>query len=381
MVNKALVTGALGHTGSFLVNLLADKGWDVVATDLESSRRKQLMKKETVFNENFKYMSIDRPGVKFIAADLTDKESLKALFTPELKGYDVIFHPASLYDYFAELDILRKINVGGLNNLLEVMYETYGDKMPRFIHWSTCGVYGEPEYKTNSKGYIQPAHEDAPYDPPNNYSISKKEQELALKSFSEKHPLDWTIIRPAPIYGPYQTYGAFHIFIMLHNLGHMVLPLVFPKKHKLMMPMVHVEDLVNAALFLWDKKEAIHEAYNLVSDSATQEDWMEFCFQELGMQYTHVPIWWPVYKLCAKILFKWAEGEEAKARKKGIRPKFDLPMAGYILHQYYFSNEKIKTWDEIGDWVQLGDNAVGGNCFHWGDAPGYDEKPPSYNCI
>ncbi|MCP4764289.1 MAG: NAD(P)-dependent oxidoreductase [archaeon] len=341
MTKKALVTGALGHTGSFLVNLLIDEGWTVVATDLEPKTRKDLMKKETVFSDKYKYMSIEHEGVTFIAANLIEKESLKALFKEE-KDYDVIFHPASLYDYFAELELLRKINVGGLQNFLEVIHETYGDDMPRFIHWSTCGVYGEPEYEKNSKGFVLPSDETAPYAPPNNYSISKMEQEIVLKEFSDQHPLKWTIIRPAPIYGPYQTYGAFHIFKMVQKMGHMVLPIIFPKNKKLMMPMIHVEDLVSAALFLYDKDEAIGEAYNLVGDTTTEEEWMEFSFQELGLQYTHIPVWYKIYKIAAKIAFIWAESQEKRAKRFGVRPKFDLPMAGYIIHNYFFTNKKIK---------------------------------------
>ena len=317
MTKRALVTGALGHTGSFLVNLLVEEGWEVVATDLQSAKRKDLMKKETVFSKEFKYMPIDHKNVSFIAADLTDKESLRQLFAENIKDYDVVFHPASLYDYFAKLNILRTINVGGLKNLLDVMKDAYGSGLNdiRFIHWSTCGVYGQPEYQKNSLGYPIPSTETAPYDPPNNYSISKMEQELALKEFAKENPIKWTIVRPAPIYGPYQTYGAFHIFYMCHKMGHMVLPIIKPDKKKLMMPMIHVEDLVRAALFLWDKEEAIGEAFNVVGDNTTQQEWMEFMFQELGLQYTHIPVWWPVYKLAAKAAFAWAEWQENKARK------------------------------------------------------------------
>jgi len=374
MVKKALVTGALGHTGSFLVNLLVEKGWKVVATDLESTKRKQLMQKETVFGTKFQYMSINLTGVTFIPADLTDKESLKPLFSEENKDYDVIFHPASLYDYFATIDILRKINVGGLKNLLEVMYETYGNDMPRFLHWSTCGVYGEPKYKKNSKGYILPADETADYNPPNSYSISKMEQEIALKEFAEKHPLKWTIIRPAPIYGPYQTYGAFHIFYTIRKVGHMAIPMIFPKKHKLMMPMIHVEDLVNAAYFLWDKEEAIHQAFNVVSENTTQQEWMEFLCQELGVPYTNIPIWWGLYKFIANIAFGWAAWMEKRARKFGVRPKFDLPMAGYIKHQYFFSNDKIKS---LGFKFKYGDPFLGTRqTIRWYIDHGWFEEEP-----
>ena len=33
--------------------------------------------------------------------------------------------------------------------------------------------------------------------------------------------------------------------------------------------------------------------------------------------------------------------KEKKAHKYGIRPKLDLPMLGYLTHQYYFSNKSL----------------------------------------
>ncbi len=238
--------------GTFLVNELVKNGWTVLATDLDPGSRKDLMKKERVFRTDLEYMSIDLPGVTFIPADLTKKETLVPLFEQGM-DFDAIFHPASLYDYFAEIDILRKINVGGLQNFLEVIIEHYdqtGQEIPHFLHWSTCGVYGQPNYKKNAKGDIEPADETAPYDPPNAYSISKREQELKLKEIAAEHNIKYTIIRPAPIFGPYQTYGMFHIFYLVNKLGVMPIPHIVPRSKRLMMPAIHVEDLVRAAVFL-----------------------------------------------------------------------------------------------------------------------------------
>ena len=283
----ALVDGALGHTGSFLVKFLLESGdWHVVATDLAPEEREKLMTKETVFSRDLEYMDCREWGgenLTYVPADLTKKESLKALFSKDLfdgdrKNYDVIFHPASLYDYFAEYELLHKINYGGLKNLLEVMEEVSKEtntKLPRFIHWSTCGVYGEPIYSKNKKGYIHPISEDSPFDPPNNYSITKTEQEILIREWTETHPdFKWTVIRPAPIYGPFQSYGMFHIFYMIKKVGYMPLPKVFPKKKKLMMPMVHVEDLARSAIFLAEKEEAVGQAYNLCGDPTMQEHFM-----------------------------------------------------------------------------------------------------------
>jgi UDP-glucose 4-epimerase len=345
---KALVTGALGHTGSFLIHALREQGWHVIATDLSPDTRNQVMTKESVFQIGDDRLSIDFPEVQFIPADLTDISSLEPLFAEEncgRDGYDVIFHPASLYDYFAPLTTLRQINVTGLQNLLESIVGYVNrtkSRYPHFIHWSTCGVYGQPNYILTKDEYILPTDESAPYNPPNNYSISKMEQEQKLIEFAQKFQIPYTILRAAPIYGPYQTYGMFHIYYMSYLIGSMPLPHILPRQKALMMPMVHVVDLVRAAIFLANRPAAFGQAYNIVADTTTQEEWLEFIFQELGVNYTIIPIPWGMYKIFARVFEWWGTKQEKRARRMNVRPKIDLPMTSYVIHQYYFSNTKLK---------------------------------------
>jgi nucleoside-diphosphate-sugar epimerase len=334
----------LGHTETFLVRELLKEGWEILATDLGKDQRSELMKKECVFENRFCYPPLP-DSVKYIAADLRNKESLYPLFNGKM-DFDVIFHPASLYDYFAPLDLLRSINVGGLQNFLDVILEISqksNREPPLFVHWSTCGVYGEPKYKRDEEGYILPINEDWGFDPPNNYSISKKEQEELLMKYRSENNLKYIILRSAPIYGPFQTYGMFHIYYMCHKMGSMACPDVWPSNRKLMMPMIHVEDLVRAAIFLANRSDSVWEAYNIIADSTTEEEWMEFVFQELGIYYFRVPIPWWGYKVAARVLDKILMKNVEKARKKGVRPKIDPPMIEYITHNYYFSNAKLKA--------------------------------------
>lgn len=117
MSKTALVTGACGFTGSHMTELLADEGWDVVATDLEGAER------ETYYTEGegsvpspVYYEDIfEDAGAEFVPGDLTDRESLEPVF--EAADYDAIFHIASLFDYFAEWDVLQAVNVEGGTNL------------------------------------------------------------------------------------------------------------------------------------------------------------------------------------------------------------------------------------------------------------------------
>ena len=349
----ALVDGALGHTGSFLVKHLLEDGWKVVATDLKKEDRDLVMTKEKVFSFELKYLDCREWGsVTYIPADLTKIDTLRNLFSDDLftegkQNYDAIFHPASLYDYGAPYELMHKINYDGLKNLLDVLFEhckKSNTKPPRFLHWSTCGVYGEPKYQKDKKGFIYPIDETAPFNPPNNYSQTKTEQEkLIIKTAEENKDFKYTIIRPAPIYGPYQTYGMYHLFFMAYISGHFLLPIIFPKKKKLMMALIHVEDLVRAAIFLSDKKEAENEAFNVVNDPPLQEQWIQCLYDATGSTYTIVPAPWFIYNIAAKLIFKFGALKANKAHKYGIRTKFDLPSLGYLTHQYFFSNNKLKN--------------------------------------
>ena len=344
MSKLVLVDGAKGHTGTFLIKEILETkpDWKIIATDLPTEKRNELMTKETIFSTRFKYMTeiLEDERIIFIPADLRDKETLNDLFKG--RKYDIIFHTASLYDYFAPLDLLRKVNVEGIRNLLEIISKTQDLEKLRFIHWSTCGVYGEPKYGKDKRGYPIPADETTSYNPPNNYSISKMEQEMVLKDYINNLQLKATIIRLAPILGPYQIYGVFHLMQIVNKSGFGPGIHIYPKKKRLAMPLIHVEDLVRSAVFIVESDKPIGEVYNLVIDICFQEDFLEYLADLLNVDYFNFPVWWPFYKFFSKLLFWLSKRNDKKARKLNSRPPVDLSMAGYTTHQYLFSNNKIK---------------------------------------
>ncbi|MHC1591061.1 MAG: NAD-dependent epimerase/dehydratase family protein [Candidatus Helarchaeales archaeon] len=345
MVKTALVTGARGHTGTYMLKLLIEKGFKITATDLKPLEREKLMTKEKVFRSDLKYQVIEHPNVTFIPANLMDKDTLRELWFDDIQ-YDVVFHPASLYDYFAPLHILMKINVTGTRNLLEVICEKQPNKLPRFIHWSTCGVYGEPKYKwvKNERGkkVKVPADETAPYDPPNWYSTSKMFQEFVVYDFYKNKGVPMTIIRPMPISGPEQLYGAFNVYYVVAKMDKMGVPYFFPKKYQLAMPIVHVWDLVRAALFCFEHDETIGEAYNVGCDNCTEGEFMDYCSFVTGADPVIIPIWGVFYKLVQKLVKIIMGRSIKKAEMWGTRAIVDAPMLDYITHDYFFSNQKLK---------------------------------------
>jgi dihydroflavonol-4-reductase len=344
MSKLVLVDGAEGHTGLFLIKeiLKSRPLWKVIATDLPLAERNKLMTKEKLFSSKFKQETevLDNEHVEFITADLTRKETISNLLVD--RKFDIIFHTASLYDYFADIEMLRKINVEGTRNLLNAIRETQDLSILRFIHWSTCGVYGEPKYERDATGNLIPIDEATPYNPPNNYSTSKMEQEQIVNEFIVNNNLKATIIRPAPIMGPSQIYGVFHVMQMVNKSSFGPGIHIYPRKKRLFMPLIHVEDLARSAIFLAEHDESIGHQYNVVMDPCFQEDFLEYLADLLNVEYFNFPVLWEIYKIFTLFLFWLNKRKTKKARRLNTRPPVDLDMVAYTYHQYLFSNEKIK---------------------------------------
>ena len=129
-----LVTGGLGFSGSHVVRELLARGEKVVATDLpsmlESADRREIIRQVGV--------DLEHPALEIVAADFLEPATVTALFQRPITH---VFHTASLYNYSATLERLRRINVDSTRNLLEAALRA---RLARFIHWSTCGVFGKP---------------------------------------------------------------------------------------------------------------------------------------------------------------------------------------------------------------------------------------------
>lgn len=328
----ALVTGACGFTGSHMLEHLTSSGWSVVATDLRGSQRDEYytegggsVTSPVYFEDVFEEL-----GVEFIPADITERQALESVF--EVRDYDVVFHIASLFDYFAEWDALHTVNVEGGRNVAELS-ANYG--VGRLVHWSTLGVLGGSE-----DGAVG---EDAAYDPHNRYCRSKVMQEKEMKGVRDKEDLGLTIIRPAPIYGPRHKYGVYHILLLLRKFGVVPVTQVYPRDKLLMFPSVHVKDLVNAASYLSQLGEAENEAYHVLSNCIEQHQLLEFLGGALGIERVRVPMPYLFYSGVYSSVLQWVGRKlEERARRRGRRPKVDASMVQYLSKNMWFSNRKVR---------------------------------------
>lgn len=333
MTNTALVTGACGFAGTHLVNELQSNDWDVVATDLEEEEREQFYTE----TDNATHPAYDATYVQenddvvFYPADLTDPETIESLF--EIHEFDTVFHVASLFDYFAEWEALYAVNVEGAKNLAEAALDSGIDQ---FVHFSTLGVLG-------AAGFDEPKDETAAYNPHNEYCESKVEQERELQALRENQGLPLTILRPAPIYGPGNQYGAYLIPLVISKLGFAPVYRIYPRSKQVVFPSIHVKDLCDMALFVTtNRTQCIGEVFNAVGDCIEQDSLLSFLGESLGVPRIRIPIPYSLYDVWSKYAVVHSQRIQRIARDRGMRPKIDAGITKYLSHNMWFSNRKIR---------------------------------------
>jgi UDP-glucose 4-epimerase len=248
---RILVTGGAGYIGSVAVELLAERGDEVVVLD------------------NFwrGHGAAVPPGVEAVTADIRDADAVrKAVFSARP---DAVMHfaaativPESVSDpatYFA-------INTVGSHNLLSAMNEA---GVRRFVFSSTAAVYGVPK--------SSPVAEDAPTQPINPYGHSKLMVEQMLACHATAYGLRYVAFRYFNVAGATQSHGEDHgpethviPVALLTLLGKRDCFKVFGTDYETpdgtaIRDYVHVVDLAEAHLLALDKLDQGLGALNLGS--------------------------------------------------------------------------------------------------------------------
>jgi nucleoside-diphosphate-sugar epimerase len=171
-----LVTGATGFLGSELIRQLILKGEKVRAIKRESSNLPALLKNET--------------EIEWFTADILDYFALK----DAMEGISKVYHCAAFISFDpADKKLLRKVNVEGTINLLNVSMEM---NVSRFLHVSSVAALGE-----SKKEELITENEHWEHGPnASNYSISKYESEMEVFR-ANAEGLNTIIVNPSIIIG------------------------------------------------------------------------------------------------------------------------------------------------------------------------------------
>lgn len=187
---KVFVTGGCGQIGSHIVEMLLERGDQVLVIDnLATGRRDHLA---------------DHPNLTVVIDTIADKEAVRKLvgdFKPE-----VLVHTAASYkdpdDWYND----ALTNVVGGANLVQAAKE-FGVR--RFIYFQTALCYGV-------KPLQQPIRLDHPKFPANSsYAISK----TAAEDYLEISGIDFVTFRLANVIGPRNVSGPLPIFFQRLSEG------------------------------------------------------------------------------------------------------------------------------------------------------------------
>lgn len=180
---KVLVTGGAGQVGSTVIDMLTERGDDVLAIDNFATGRRDNLAKS--------------PHTKLIEGSIADHVLIARLFG-DFKP-DVVVHTAASYkdpeDWYSD----TLVNAVGTANIAKAC-KTH--KVNRLIYFQTALCYG-------TKPLEQPITLKHPIDPVNSsYAISK----TAGEHYVQFSGVEWVTFRLANVIGPRNVSGPLPIF-------------------------------------------------------------------------------------------------------------------------------------------------------------------------
>lgn len=174
MKRRAMVTGATGMLGSYIVAELVADGWSVVGLvrDLERARWLEAM------------------GAELALGSLADLPSLVSA----ADGCDAIFHAAAVIGSGGDWARFRRENVDGTANVVAAAAR-HG---ARLVHVSSTAVFGRARYRDRPTDESVPLPELPPHDV---YGRSKQEAERVVLQAAARGRIWCAVVRPPVMYG------------------------------------------------------------------------------------------------------------------------------------------------------------------------------------
>ena len=260
MSDVALVTGATGLLGSYLVEQLLEDGWGVRALVRRPEQARWL----------------EEAGAKLFAGDITDRPSI----TSAASGCSLVFHAAASVGVGNDWETFRLGNVEGTENVLHASAASGA----RFVFVSTTGVFGRARYRE------VPTDESVPLPKLPEHEVYGRSKQAAERLVLEAHERGtaWTaIVRPPVMYGVQDRQFVPRIAPILQR-G--FFPLLGGGTST--MSLTHARSIAEGALLVGTNESAGGKIYHLTDDfPITVSDLVRYGAEGLGcrVRRVHVP--------------------------------------------------------------------------------------------
>jgi nucleoside-diphosphate-sugar epimerase len=253
-VSVALVTGATGMVGSYIVEALLSKGWSVRAMSRSVSA-----------------LSATFPDIEVVTGDILDEAS----FRRAASGCNTVFHCAAAINA-RSWDESRAANIDGTRNAIAAAEGARA----RLLLVSSVAVYGpsakygviKPGEKTDERTELVPLLERAWY------ARSKRESEAMVLEAHKQGRVWATAIRPDVIYGRRDRQFVPRIARLMK---YRVIPMLNEGRSTL--AVVHAANVADGAILAATSDRAGGNVYNLTNDfDTTFRQFFELAGQGLG---------------------------------------------------------------------------------------------------
>jgi nucleoside-diphosphate-sugar epimerase len=263
-VPRALVTGATGLVGSYIIDRLLTDGWSVRILARSPASAEPLRSR----------------GVEVLDGNVLDGSS----FTRAAAGCDVVFHAAAAVSASGGWDEYRATNIDGTRNAIEATRSAGA----RLMHVSSVAVYGAADryrrgMRTDEEMPLPPLPERAWY------ARSKRESEALVLDAHARGRIWATAIRPDVIYGKRDRQFTPRVARAL-SLG--LAPV--PGGGHTTLPIVHAANVADAAVRAATTDRAGGRAYNTANDfDVTLVEYFRLAAAGLGrrVRLMPMPVW------------------------------------------------------------------------------------------
>ncbi|MGK7925817.1 MAG: NAD-dependent epimerase/dehydratase family protein [Spirulina sp.] len=245
---KAFVTGANGFTGSHLVKMLRDRGYEVKGLVRQSSDLSRL----------------EDCDLELVYGDICDREVLQKA----IEDVDVVFHLAAYVELgLVDAAKMERVNVEGTRAILEVSQASGISKM---VYCSTIGVYGDTGGRIVDETFQRQQRNFS-----SAYDRTKYQAQQLVDEFC-RQGLPGVSVMPAGIFGPDDPH--FGPVIQLFARG----KLKFWVGGDRITGIVHVDDLAEA-MILAAKKSQPGEHYIISAGELKTREMFALLGQKTGI--------------------------------------------------------------------------------------------------